>query len=38
VDDAAEAARLLSLGCEGLISNRPQELGIRDKDRSASGG
>jgi glycerophosphoryl diester phosphodiesterase len=28
VDDAAEAARLLALGCEGAISNRPQELGI----------
>jgi glycerophosphoryl diester phosphodiesterase len=27
-DDAAEARRLLSLGCEGVISNRPQELGI----------
>ena len=28
VDEAPEAARLLSLGCEGVISNRPQELGI----------
>lgn len=28
VDDKAEAARLLSLGCEGIISNMPQELGI----------
>jgi glycerophosphoryl diester phosphodiesterase len=28
VDDKAEASRLLSLGCEGVISNRPQELGI----------
>lgn len=28
VDEAPEAARLLSLGCEGLISNRPQELGL----------
>ena len=27
VDDKAEAARLLSLGCEGVISNRPQDLG-----------
>jgi glycerophosphoryl diester phosphodiesterase len=26
VDDAAEAARVLGLGCEGVISNRPQEL------------
>lgn len=28
VDDKEEAARLLGLGCEGVISNRPQELGI----------
>jgi glycerophosphoryl diester phosphodiesterase len=28
VDEASEASRLLSLGCEGLISNCPQELGI----------
>jgi glycerophosphoryl diester phosphodiesterase len=28
VDEAAEAARLLALGCEGVISNRPHELGI----------
>jgi glycerophosphoryl diester phosphodiesterase len=28
VDEAGEAARLLALGCEGVISNRPQELGI----------
>lgn len=28
VDEAAEAARLLALKCEGVISNRPQELGI----------
>jgi glycerophosphoryl diester phosphodiesterase len=28
VDEAAEATRLLGLGCEGLISNRPQELGV----------
>jgi len=37
VDDAAEAARLLSLGCEGLISNRPQELGVHGwlKERAA---
>lgn len=26
VDEKAEAARLLYLGCEGVISNRPQEL------------
>ena len=26
VDDAAEATRLLGLGCEGVISNRPQDL------------
>ncbi len=26
VDDAAEASRLLALGCEGVISNRPQDL------------
>lgn len=28
VDDAATASRLIALGCEGLISNRPQDLGI----------
>jgi glycerophosphoryl diester phosphodiesterase len=28
VDEAAEATRLLALGCEGVISNQPQELGI----------
>jgi len=28
VDDAAEAARLLALGCEGVISNRPQGFGL----------
>jgi glycerophosphoryl diester phosphodiesterase len=28
VDDKAEAARLLALGCEGVISNSPQELGL----------
>jgi glycerophosphoryl diester phosphodiesterase len=28
VDEAEEAARLLDLGCEGVISNRPQELGL----------
>jgi len=28
VDDAAEAARLLALGCVGVISNRPGELGL----------
>jgi glycerophosphoryl diester phosphodiesterase len=26
VDEKSEASRLLSLGCEGVISNRPQEL------------
>jgi glycerophosphoryl diester phosphodiesterase len=31
VDDKAEAARLLALGCEGLISNRPQELETRSE-------
>jgi Glycerophosphoryl diester phosphodiesterase len=29
VDDKEEAARLLGLGCDGVISNRPQELGIK---------
>lgn len=28
VDDKAEADRLLALGCEGVISNRPQDLGL----------
>jgi glycerophosphoryl diester phosphodiesterase len=28
VDDGAEATRLLALGCEGVISNKPQELGL----------
>ena len=28
VDDAPEATRLLALGCEGVISNKPQDLGI----------
>jgi glycerophosphoryl diester phosphodiesterase len=31
VDDKAEAARLLALGCVGVISNQPQELGILQK-------
>ena len=26
VAEAAEAARLIALGCEGVVSNRPQEL------------
>jgi glycerophosphoryl diester phosphodiesterase len=28
VDEKAEADRLLSLGCEGVISNKPEELGL----------
>ncbi len=28
VDEAPEAERLIGLGCEGVISNRPQELGL----------
>jgi len=28
VDDAADAERVLALGCDGVISNGPQELGI----------
>ena len=28
VDDKAEAERLIALGCEGVISNRPQDLGL----------
>lgn len=31
VDTKEEADRLLSLGCEGVISNRPQELEIKPK-------
>jgi glycerophosphoryl diester phosphodiesterase len=31
VDASAESERLLSLGCEGVISNKPQELGIAVK-------
>jgi glycerophosphoryl diester phosphodiesterase len=31
VDAPAEAARLLSLGCEGVISNKPQDQGIAVK-------
>jgi glycerophosphoryl diester phosphodiesterase len=33
VDDKGEAARLLGLGCEGIISNRPQELEIKQKGK-----
>jgi glycerophosphoryl diester phosphodiesterase len=29
VDDEAEATRLINLGCEGVISNKPLELGIK---------
>ena len=32
VDEKAEAARLLALGCEGVISNRPHELEIKPKE------
>jgi len=28
IDDPAEAARVLAIGCDGIISNRPHELGI----------
>lgn len=28
IDDPAEAARTLSIGCDGVISNRPHELGL----------
>jgi glycerophosphoryl diester phosphodiesterase len=28
VDDKEEASRLISLGCEGIVSNAPQELGL----------
>jgi len=28
IDDPAEAARVLSIGCDGVISNRPHQLGL----------
>lgn len=28
IDDPAEAARVLSIGCEGVISNKPHKLGL----------
>lgn len=29
IDDPAEAARVLKIGCDGIISNKPHELGLK---------
>jgi len=37
VDDPVVAKRMIALGCEGVISNTPHTLGLRNGDRNARG-